>query len=93
MEGEWVWGRGSSDDKGGLIGILSALESLISHEFEPSRSIVLAFGFDEEASGTHVSHSAHARSSHLRVNNRSGSLCSFPGDVRHLWNRLFCHDS
>ncbi|KAF9786344.1 carboxypeptidase S [Thelephora terrestris] len=49
-DGEFIWGRGSSDDKGGLIGIL---QNLISVGFEPTRKAVLAFGFDEEASGLH----------------------------------------
>ncbi|KIY65075.1 carboxypeptidase S [Cylindrobasidium torrendii FP15055 ss-10] len=51
FDGELIWGRGSNDDKSGLIGILIAIESLIEKGFKPTRSIVLAFGFDEEASG------------------------------------------
>ncbi|KAI0067051.1 carboxypeptidase S [Artomyces pyxidatus] len=51
FDGERLWGRGSSDDKSGLIGILAAIESLIESKFNPSRTIVLSFGFDEEASG------------------------------------------
>jgi Gly-Xaa carboxypeptidase len=50
-DGERIWGRGSSDDKSGLIGILATLETLIEHGFKPARGIVLSFGFDEEASG------------------------------------------
>ncbi|KAF9646522.1 carboxypeptidase S, partial [Thelephora ganbajun] len=50
-DGERIWGRGSSDDKGGLIGVLVAIENLISIGFKPARKVVLAFGFDEEASG------------------------------------------
>ncbi|KAF9786338.1 carboxypeptidase S [Thelephora terrestris] len=53
-DGEFIWGRGSSDDNGGLIGISAAIENLISVGFEPSRKAVLAFGFDEEASGLHL---------------------------------------
>ncbi|TFK51753.1 carboxypeptidase S [Heliocybe sulcata] len=53
FDGERVWGRGSSDDKSGLIGIMTTLETLISNEWTPTRGIVLAFGFDEEASGLH----------------------------------------
>ena len=72
--GERVWGRGSSDDKSGLIGIMyvksiptsavsqrlilgtrTTVENLIKTGFKPTRSIFLAFGFDEEASGLHVS--------------------------------------
>ncbi|RDB15819.1 Carboxypeptidase S [Hypsizygus marmoreus] len=51
FDGEKVWGRGSSDDKNGLIGILSSVESLLEKNFQPTRSVVLAFGFDEEVSG------------------------------------------
>ncbi|PFH51903.1 hypothetical protein AMATHDRAFT_74599 [Amanita thiersii Skay4041] len=52
FDGERIWGRGSSDDKSGLIGILSAIELLIESDFQPTRTVVLAFGFDEEISGT-----------------------------------------
>ncbi|KAK7005667.1 Gly-X carboxypeptidase [Favolaschia claudopus] len=51
FDGEQIWGRGSSDDKSGLIGIMTALETLIGQGFKATRTIVLAFGFDEEASG------------------------------------------
>lgn len=50
-DGERVWGRGSNDDKSGLIGILTAVETLIKNGFKPTRNLVLAFGFDEETSG------------------------------------------
>ena len=33
----------------------ASIETLLEHEFAPKRSVVLAFGFDEEASGTYVS--------------------------------------
>ncbi|CDO73281.1 hypothetical protein BN946_scf185008.g43 [Trametes cinnabarina] len=52
-DGKRLWGRGSSDDKSGLVGILSTIESLLERGFQPTRSVVLAFGFDEEASGLH----------------------------------------
>ena len=48
---EWLWGRGSSDCKNNVIGLLSVLERLIETEFKPRRTIILAFGQDEEASG------------------------------------------
>ncbi|KAJ3507479.1 hypothetical protein NLJ89_g6283 [Agrocybe chaxingu] len=51
FDGKRIWGRGSSDDKSGLIGILSAIETLLAAQFQPTRTVVLAFGFDEEASG------------------------------------------
>ncbi|KAL1884074.1 hypothetical protein Daus18300_000183 [Diaporthe australafricana] len=51
FDGEYVWGRGAADDKGSLIGILEAVEQLIDAGFEPKRTVVLSFGFDEEISG------------------------------------------
>ncbi|KAF9557345.1 carboxypeptidase S [Agrocybe pediades] len=51
FDGKRIWGRGSSDDKSGLIGILTSIETLLAANFEPTRTVVLAFGFDEEASG------------------------------------------
>ncbi|KDQ61781.1 hypothetical protein JAAARDRAFT_31262 [Jaapia argillacea MUCL 33604] len=52
FDGDRIWGRESSDDKSGLIGIMSAIETLLSNGFKPTRNVVLAFGFDEEASGS-----------------------------------------
>ena len=46
-----VWGRGARDDKGSLIVILKAAEALVTHGFTPKRTMVLAFGFDEEVGG------------------------------------------
>ncbi|KAI0076563.1 carboxypeptidase S [Panus rudis PR-1116 ss-1] len=50
-DGQWIWGRGSCDDKSGLIGQLLTLETLIANGFQPERSIVLAYGIDEERGG------------------------------------------
>jgi carboxypeptidase PM20D1 len=47
-----VWGRGSVDDKGSLVGIFEAIESLASSGFTPRRTIILLSGHDEEAGGT-----------------------------------------
>ncbi|KAG8683469.1 hypothetical protein FRC11_013534 [Ceratobasidium sp. 423] len=52
-DGTWIWGRGATDDKSGLIGILVALEKLIESGFKPKRGILVGFGMDEEASGPH----------------------------------------
>lgn len=46
-----VWGRGSSDTKHTLVGILEAVEALIAAEFKPTRTLLLSFGFDEEIGG------------------------------------------
>ena len=50
FDGRLLWGRGASDDKNDLIGFLTTIELLIENGFKPSRTIVLSFGFDEEAS-------------------------------------------
>ncbi|GAW00929.1 carboxypeptidase S [Lentinula edodes] len=48
-----IWGRGTSDDKASLTGIMLTLETLIGKGWTPKRTVVLAFGFDEESSGIH----------------------------------------
>lgn len=51
FDGQWLWGRGASDCKNGLIGILSAVEDLLKQGWEPTRTLVLSFGYDEESKG------------------------------------------
>lgn len=46
-----VWGRGALDDKGSALGQLEAIETLIAQGYQPRRTIVLAFGADEEVGG------------------------------------------
>ncbi|KAJ5907386.1 carboxypeptidase S [Penicillium taxi] len=49
FDGEYIWGRGASDDKNSLTAILSAVEGLLSEsDWKPRRTLLLAFGFDEE---------------------------------------------
>lgn len=52
-DGEWLWGRGSGDDKNSLTALMSAVEALLSDEakWQPTRTLIMAFGFDEECSG------------------------------------------
>jgi Gly-Xaa carboxypeptidase len=50
-DGYSVWGRGSSDCKNQLIAVMEAMEMFLEAGFEPKRTIVLSFGFDEEISG------------------------------------------
>jgi carboxypeptidase PM20D1 len=47
----FVWGRGALDDKAGVVGILEAVEILLAREVRPRRTVVLAFGHDEEVGG------------------------------------------
>lgn len=46
--GTWIWGRGSSDCKNSLMGIMGAVERLVTEGYTPDRTVVLSFGFDEE---------------------------------------------
>ncbi|KAF2093010.1 putative vacuolar carboxypeptidase Cps1 [Rhizodiscina lignyota] len=50
-DGQFVWGRGASDCKNNLIGLLSTAEELLRQRWTPKRTIILAFGFDEEIGG------------------------------------------
>lgn len=50
-DGTYLWGRGSSDCKNTLIALLESATLLIDSGFEPKRTIILAFGFDEESKG------------------------------------------
>ncbi len=51
IEEGYIWGRGTLDDKGSLLAILEALEFLLKGGYQPSRSIYVASGFDEEVGG------------------------------------------
>jgi carboxypeptidase PM20D1 len=52
LQGGFVWGRGSWDDKGNLMSIMEAVELLAAGGFRPNRTIYLVFGADEELGGT-----------------------------------------
>ncbi|HSV86962.1 MAG TPA: M20 family peptidase [Levilinea sp.] len=47
----YVWGRGTLDIKNQTIAILEAVEGLLRSGYKPHRSIILAFGHDEEVGG------------------------------------------
>ncbi|HEY2032206.1 MAG TPA: M20 family peptidase [Rhizomicrobium sp.] len=47
----FVWGRGAIDDKGCLIALLDAAERLAQSGFMPERTVMFAFGQDEEVGG------------------------------------------
>ena len=46
-----VWGRGAVDNKGSLIGLFEAIESLAASGFKPGRTVIIVSGHDEEAGG------------------------------------------
>ena len=46
-----LWGRGTIDNKIGVIGLLEATEALLSNGFQPKRTLYLSFGHDEEIGG------------------------------------------
>ena len=47
----YVWGRGAMDDKGSLVAILEAVETMLGRGYTPKRTVYLAFGHDEEVGG------------------------------------------
>lgn len=55
FEGEIVndtlWGRGTIDDKVGVLGMMEAVEALLEGGFQPKRSMYLSLGHDEEIGG------------------------------------------
>jgi len=51
FDGRFIWGRGASDCKNVVIGVLEAFETLLKKDHKPERTMLAAFGFDEEISG------------------------------------------
>ncbi len=47
-----VWGRGSIDDKGSLIALMEAVETLAEKGTTPKRTVMIVSGQDEEVGGT-----------------------------------------
>lgn len=53
VQGDFIWGRGTLDDKISVIGLLEASEALLAGGWRPRRTILFAFGHDEERGGEH----------------------------------------
>ncbi|RYZ39618.1 MAG: M20/M25/M40 family metallo-hydrolase [Myxococcaceae bacterium] len=47
----YIHGRGALDDKGSVLAILEAVEGLLAQGYRPRRTVLLAFGADEEVRG------------------------------------------
>lgn len=47
----FVWGRGAIDNKSAVVGSMEAVEMLLAEGFRPARTILLAYGHDEEVGG------------------------------------------
>lgn len=56
-----VYGRGTLDDKLGVIGLLEAVDRLLEEGYAPRKTIALAFGHDEEVSGRNGAKALAAR--------------------------------
>lgn len=52
VDAQFIYGRGTIDDKCGVLGLLEAAEYLLSKNFKPKRTIYFAFGHDEEVGGS-----------------------------------------
>lgn len=52
IKDDFIWGRGTTDDKINLIAQCEAMEQLLAAGFVPQRTIHFIFGHDEEVGGT-----------------------------------------
>jgi carboxypeptidase PM20D1 len=51
VAGGYVWGRGAMDVKVGVVALLEAASALAAEGFAPARTLLFAFGQDEEVGG------------------------------------------
>lgn len=47
----YIWGRGALDVKSGVVGLLEAASALLAEGYQPARTLMFAFGQDEESGG------------------------------------------
>lgn len=64
LDDEYVWGRGSEDNKSNLIVMMSVVQHLLENGWQPHRTILLCFGFDEEG-GADQSQGARCIAQHV----------------------------
>jgi carboxypeptidase PM20D1 len=46
-----IWGRGAMDNKSTVLGIMEAVEGLLTDGYQPRRTVLVSFGADEEVGG------------------------------------------
>ena len=51
IDSQFIWGRGTLDDKGSLISIFEATERMLEEGFNPERTVYLVFNDEGEVSG------------------------------------------
>uniref|UniRef100_UPI00358FE059 N-fatty-acyl-amino acid synthase/hydrolase PM20D1 n=1 Tax=Myxine glutinosa TaxID=7769 RepID=UPI00358FE059 len=51
LQGGFIYGRGTLDDKQSVVGLLQALEMLLDKGFKPEKTFYIAIGHDEEVGG------------------------------------------
>lgn len=51
IKDDYIWGRGTTDDKINLISIMESAEKLLRAGYPPERTVYFIFGHDEELSG------------------------------------------
>lgn len=51
VEDNFIWGRGTLDNKFNVMMLLETAEHLLENDYQPERSIYMAFGHDEEVGG------------------------------------------
>lgn len=49
----YIWGRGALDVKVTVVTLLEAATALLQQGYKPQRTLLFAFGQDEEVGGTH----------------------------------------
>ncbi|KIO07677.1 hypothetical protein M404DRAFT_136116 [Pisolithus tinctorius Marx 270] len=88
FDGTFVWGRGSCDDKSGLIGTMSAVEAMLANGYEPTRTVVLAFGFDEESGGVHGARTLSAKLEEMFGQNGFAMIVDEGSGYGELYDRI-----
>lgn len=83
VDDDVVIGRGALDDKGAMTAILKAADALAASGFAPKRTIILAFGHDEEVLGIGAASIAYVTSlrfgkAHMVVDEGFMTLDPFP---------------